>query len=65
MKDDNPLWYDEVEPEVEPGAALLTLAHVIDGVRGIFSMTRRLYGLPDRVWGWISGRLADEAAPGA
>lgn len=50
MHDDNPLWYDYVEPDEAPSQALLVSANLfnvaLDGARAIV----RVYVLPDQIW---------------
>lgn len=50
MQDDNPLWYDYVEPDEAPSPALLASANLVNVALNAARAIVRVYMLPDRVW---------------
>lgn len=50
MHDDNPLWYDYVEPDEAPSLALLAGANLVNVALNGARATVRVYVLPDRIW---------------
>ncbi len=50
MHDDNPLWYDHVEPGEDPGPVLSALAAAFAGLAMATAALRQIYLLPDRLW---------------
>jgi len=56
MNDDNPLWYDHVEPGEEPGPVLSALAATFTGLTVAITAVRQVYLLPDRLWVMAFGK---------
>lgn len=48
--DDNPLWYDHVEPGEEPGPILSALAATVLALAVAAAAVKQVYLLPDRLW---------------
>lgn len=58
MHDDNPLWYDYVEPNEAPSPALLASANLVNVALNAATAIVRVYVLPDRIWCRAADHLA-------